>query len=41
MFAAPEAQSARRCALPDPALAAMGRTRETLVRWLFRDIFND
>lgn len=41
MSAAPEAQCARPCAMPDPALAAMGLRRETLARWLFRDIFND
>lgn len=35
-----EAQFARFYALSDPALAAMGLSRDTLARWLFRDLFN-
>lgn len=34
-----EAQFARLYALPDPALAAMGLSRDTLARWLFADLF--
>lgn len=35
-----EANFARLYAMPDPALAAMGLSRETLARWLFSDLFN-